>query len=107
MYDLLTKQASDSSSYRAHFFHEDLVMDMFLRPFFLLWIQKEHLSVSCERNVHYMVVTCLLRLARDIVARITVHLDMTLAGDCGCKALSQTNKQLDLLFMLSVKAASI
>ena len=76
------------------FFHEDLVMKLFLRPFFLFrWFKKS----SCQ----LMVKGCALStgylprggLPRNSVDRITDRPIMTSAVDRGRKASTQTNKQ--------------
>ena len=55
-------------------------------------IQKGKLSVTCKKNMHWVLVNCLigLSLPRKSVVRLTDRPNMTLAADCGCSATIHT-----------------
>ena len=56
----------------------------------LLLVQQ--LSVSGERNLHQVLVTCLWEASPETVARISDCPDMTLVVEYGYKACTQMNK---------------
>ena len=77
------------------FFHDDLVMKIFLQPFFFFpWFKKS----SCQ----LMAKECTLStgklppggLSWNSVVRLTDHPDMTSAVYRGHKALNQTNQKI-------------
>ena len=59
--------------------------------------QEEQLSVNCERMCAKYWLPASGGLPRNSLDRITDRPDMTLAVDRGRKALTQTNKQTNLL----------
>ena len=95
---LRNQEAAQSTLASGTSFREDLVLKLFLRPFFLFLFHRIKKS-SCQ----LMAKGCALStgylprggLPRNSVDRITDRPDMTSAVDRGRKASTQTNKQND------------
>ena len=87
------QEASQSILESGTSFREDLVMKLFLGPFFLFRCFK---MSSCQLMVKgYALSTGYMPrggLPRNSVDRITDHPNMTSAVQRGCKASTQTNK---------------
>ena len=83
-------------------FHEDLVIQLFLRPFFLFHCFKKSscqlMANGCALSTGYLPRGGLPRNSMD---RITDRPDMTSAVDHGCKASIQTNKQNTVPYFLA------